>query len=402
MSETTNETENADNPFWQKAIAFHGKLGSVTKSEAEKLVRKLGGKVVDVHKAHVIIVGADEVSLSIAGANSPETASENELVKLARESGARVMTETELLAQLGLLEESDSIRRLHTPAMVAALIGAPVDRVRRWHRLGWIRPEREIKRLPYFSFEEVATARRLVELVRAGVSEKVIREQLDQLRNLIPNVDRPLSQLATIIEGKEILVRRDHGLVDASGQGRFDFDRDERESNDAEEPPTISIFNEHESIATLARSAFRDLLAKAAAYEEEGDTAAAIQCYRDTLAMRGPHPETCFLLGDALYRHGDLSAARERLYMTLEMDEEFVEARLNLGCVLLELKELSLAQAAFEGAIQTHPDYADAHYHLARLLDSTGAREIAESHWRRFLELAPDSPWADEAMDRIG
>jgi len=23
-------------------------------------------------------------------------------------------------------------------------------------------------------------------------------------------------------------------------------------------------------------------------------------------------------------------------------------------------------------------------------------------HWRRYLALAPDSPWADEARDRLG
>ena len=30
---------------------------------------------------------------------------------------------------------------------------------------------------------------------------------------------------------------------------------------------------------------------------------------------------------------------------------------------------MSLAEAAFYGALAYHPDYADAHYHLARLLD---------------------------------
>jgi hypothetical protein len=36
-------------------------------------------------------------------------------------------------------------------------------------------------------------------------------------------------------------------------------------------------------------------------------------------------------------------------------------------------------------------------YHLARTLGELNRREEALEHWREFLDLAPDSPWADEA-----
>ena len=52
-------------------------------------------------------------------------------------------------------------------------------------------------------------------------------------------------------------------------------------------------------------------------------------------------------------------------------------------------------------ALQSHPDYPDAHYHLAQLLDNAGDATAAEFHWRQFLERAPDSPWADEARQRL-
>ena len=57
--------------------------------------------------------------------------------------------------------------------------------------------------------------------------------------------------------------------------------------------------------------------------------------------------------------------------------------------------------AALEGALAYHPHYADAHFHLARTLDESGRAEEAEIHWARFLEIAPDSPWADQARGRI-
>ena len=87
--------------------------------------------------------------------------------------------------------------------------------------------------------------------------------------------------------------------------------------------------------------------------------------------------------------------------MAVELDEDYVEARANLGCVLAETGQSDLAVAAFEGALRYHADYADVHYHLARVLDDANQRAKAEEHWRAFLDLAPDSPWADEARDRL-
>jgi tetratricopeptide (TPR) repeat protein len=83
------------------------------------------------------------------------------------------------------------------------------------------------------------------------------------------------------------------------------------------------------------------------------------------------------------------------------LNEDYVEARANLGCVLAESGQRDLAVAAFEGALKYHPDYADVHYHLARTLEELQQDNLAAEHWRRFLELAPDSPWAEEAKQRV-
>jgi tetratricopeptide (TPR) repeat protein len=115
------------------------------------------------------------------------------------------------------------------------------------------------------------------------------------------------------------------------------------------------------------------------------------------MAASGPQPEWCFQLAEVLYRSGDLSGARERYFIALELDENYVEARANLGCVLLDENERELAVAAFEGALRSHEAYADVHYHLARTLDDLHRADEAATHWQRFVDLAPDSPWAEEA-----
>jgi tetratricopeptide (TPR) repeat protein len=74
---------------------------------------------------------------------------------------------------------------------------------------------------------------------------------------------------------------------------------------------------------------------------------------------------------------------------------------LNLGCVLSEMGQEELAASAFAGAIEAHEPYADAHFHLARTLDELGRASEATAHWLRFAELAPHSPWIDEARERL-
>jgi tetratricopeptide (TPR) repeat protein len=87
--------------------------------------------------------------------------------------------------------------------------------------------------------------------------------------------------------------------------------------------------------------------------------------------------------------------------MAIELDDSLVEARASLGCVLVELGELEMAHSAFAGALGHHPDYPDVHFHMARLLDDMDRPLESESHWQRFLELAPKSPWAEEARERL-
>jgi tetratricopeptide (TPR) repeat protein len=60
------------------------------------------------------------------------------------------------------------------------------------------------------------------------------------------------------------------------------------------------------------------------------------------------------------------------------------------------------AIAAFQGALARDDHYPDVHYHLARCLDENGSEQDAAKHWIRFLQLSPQSPWADEALDRLG
>jgi tetratricopeptide (TPR) repeat protein len=231
------------------------------------------------------------------------------------------------------------------------------------------------------------------------MSPRTIERKLAALARYLPGVERPLAQLSVIVRGREILLRQGDGLIEPGGQWRFDFEAWDREAPDETPAGATAALAPSEPIAIPTTP--DQMCCLAAELEEDGQLAAAAEMYRAALAAAGPSAEVCFQVAELLYRQGDLSGARERYYMAVELDEDYVEARANLGCVLAETGQGDLAVAAFEGALRYHPDYADVHYHLARALDDAGHGERAVEHWRAFLDLAPDNPWAGEARTRM-
>ena len=390
-----DSTDSSD-AFKNLRIAFAGKLGGMTKREAQNLVRDHGGIPVDQLSAEVdlVVIGADELPLDEA------SLLDESIRQQAAEGQLEVISETQFWQRLGMFDDESNVR-LYTPAMLAELLNVPVSIIRRWHRRKLIVPVREVRRLPYFDFQEVATARQLAALLAAGASPGAIERKLAELSRYVPDVERPLAQLSVIVQGKQLLLRQGEGLIEPGGQLRFDFDAlDQRENVPAEPAPaqaTVPLPSDN-----VLSSSPAEMLELAATIEDEGQLEQAAELYRAVLAATGPTPEVCFQLAELLYRLGDVPAARERYYMAIELDEDYVEARANLGCVLAETGQLELAVAAFQGALLYHGEYPDVHYHLARTLDELGRRDTAEQHWREFLALAPCSPWSDEARQRLG
>jgi Tfp pilus assembly protein PilF len=390
-----------------KRVLVVSKLSSMSRRDVERLIRERGGQLVERggEPADLIIVG-DEVSDLKGVASDPATI--DDATRSALERGdSELLRESEFWARLGLVDLGEGVERLYTPAMLAGLVGVPISAIRHWSRRGALRATREVRRLPYFDFEEVGVARKLAQLVGAGCSMSVINRKLDELARLLPELARPLADPAIVVEGRSVRVRREEGIAEPSGQLLIDFEEAEPgASGDEGRSGPVAI--------PIAAAAFRststgdeffaadDLRSLAADLEQHGHRDQAIEAYRAVLVSGDFTADDHFSLAELLYREGDLSAARERYYMAIEIDEDFVEARSNLGCVLAEQGELELAEAAFLGALKYHPNYADAHYHLARLLDRKDQSGAALRHWQRFMDLAPASPWADEARERVG
>ena len=385
-------------PIANARIGFVGKLGGMNRKELRRLVREYGGVMVDPINATVNLIVIGEGGLPI---DDYDFLVDPSLTESAAEGLTRIITETQLWQELGLVDDETGACRLYTPGMLAQLLDVPVSTIRRWHRRGLIAPSRRVHRLSYFDFQEVASARRIAELMQGGASPEAIESKLSKLAELYPNLQRPLSQLTVIVEGRNVLLRDGAGLIEPGGQKRFDFG-----AIDAASPPDLKVLSIDTSPASRLDidrlSKPSEFLQLASELEDDDLLESAAEVYRAMMLAFGPNAEGCFRLAEILFQLNDLTGARERYYMAVEIDEAFVEARASLGCVLVELDQKELGLSAFQGALDHHPEYPDVLFHTARLLDQLDRQTEAETHWKKFLALAPKSPWADEARQRLG
>jgi tetratricopeptide (TPR) repeat protein len=388
-------------PFQGKRVAFVGKLGGMTRREAGRLIREQGGTSVEQSSPHVdcIVVGAEQ--LPFDAQSMTYEASKREI---AGDEPVEIIAESEFWRRLGLIEAHQQIKRLYTPAMLADLLKISIATVRRWHRLGLIEPKHTVHRLPYFDFQEVQSARQLASWIEQGAKPSEIQEQLRRFAAFTASGNRSQTQLDIIVEGRNLLLRRGQGLIEAGGQRRIDFEALEEEHSADEEAPAVLSLAEHQDkldICDEAGFSQQEMLERILDLESQGRIRESIEWFRVMLGRFGATAELHFQLAELLYREGEVEAARERYYAAIELDDTFVEARANLGCVLHETGRVDLAVASFRGALQLHEEYADVHYHLARVLDEMNHRNEATFHWQRFTELAPRSPWIHEAESRL-
>jgi tetratricopeptide (TPR) repeat protein len=399
---------DAEQGLHGQRVVFVGKLAGMTRPEARQAVISQGGEVLglgdETTSATLVILGDDYADL--ASALDADSAIHQRLSQEVAEGRATLLRESELWHRLGMVEDDHDVRRLYTPAMLADLLEVPVAAVRRWHRFGTLQACRSVRRLPYFDFVEVAVARHLAALLKAGCSLRVIERKLGELSRSLPEEPRPLCNSAVVVSGRQLFLRRGDDLSEPHGQLLIDFDKPsntDEECGVQEQLLSISSagmpIRESADLVTESLSMLDQLQQEAVEWEDEGELERAAETYRTILVAGGPTAEIHFALADVLYRMGDLPAARERYYAAVEQDEEYVEARANLGSVLAENNELELAVAAFQGALAYHPDYADVHYHLANSLERLSRHEEAKRHWHTFLMLAPESPWAENARE---
>lgn len=432
-------------------VAFTGILASMTHRQAHQLVEQHGGAATEhvSRQTTMLVVGEEGWPLEDDGRSSAKLLQVAEWQRAGAE--IRVLQESEWLHLLGLEERRREAHRQCTPAMLSRMLDIPVSVIRRWERLGLIKPVRKVCRLPYFDFQEVAGTRKLSELLRAGVSQEEIERSLSRLQSLVPGLERPLSQLEILARDARVVIRDPVGLIEPGTRQRlFDFEPppngnvNSPDSHKSLELPSETAHREDGSRAQsnapassesvdaavgesnerreravpgagehLAASipfsdfeqqqrwAFEDWFDQGCRQLASGDVEAAVEAFRLCLMDKPADPEVNFYLAEALYRLGRAEAALERYHCAVESDHNYIEAWTQLGCLYEECGDFARALEAFQISLSLHPEYPDALFHQAEILYRLDRNDEARPLWQKYLEYDHRGPWAETARQRL-
>jgi tetratricopeptide (TPR) repeat protein len=121
--------------------------------------------------------------------------------------------------------------------------------------------------------------------------------------------------------------------------------------------------------------------------------AAAIDAYREMLAIDPDYAYAAIMLGNLMAEAGDLRGARAALERLLQRRPDEADAWFNLGFLHDKADELAEAERCFRRALELNPKIDRAWYGLALVLIRAGRLEEAIDALKQNIKLQPFSPY---------
>ena len=406
-----------------REVAFAGRLASMTRQEAGARVAAAGGRVVRQPGANTayLVVGHGGWPLRADGRPSGNMTRARRLKQ--QRAPLSIVSETAFLQLLGLTDKVEDLQRLFTTAQLSRILEVPAPEIRSWMRRKLIRPAKVARRLAWFDFREVALARTLHALTRAGISAGRIGRSIRELAQWLPDAqgahaEAMLTQLETSAQSPILSVRlRDGRLADPAGQLLLDF---HREAGAAPGGGVIRSFTAptpelHSAAGERPRSAVapapesdlvRDLAAllgmAADGAPEPGDPPAdgvaaeagaeagrVLEFSATAGAWAGAGPDQLFRQGVRAEDAAQWQLARHLYERALAAGEPDPETCFNLGNVLYELDRKHAAARRYLQAVALDAEYVESLNNLGNALAESGWLHEAVRAYRRALQLEP-------------
>ena len=287
---------------------------------------------------------------------------------------------------MGLPATDDAYSR----SQVRRILKIRENRLRSWERHGLFEQRGE------FRFSDLVALRTLLKLRQDRIPPRRIKDSLSALKQKLPSVEQPLSELKIVSAGREVAVDLPGLRMEAiTGQLLLDFDRP-----GATATKTLSH--------AVGRSA-QDRLNEAERWfrrgldlEERGtEEDRAMAAYRRALELNPDAAGAWVNIGTLYYRKNDLDEAERCYRNALRTSPNYPLAQFNLGNICEETGRLDEAIECYEVALRLQPNYADAHYNLALVYERRREPMRAAKHWREYLRLDSSSPWSRIARRQL-
>jgi|SRR5579863_972552 len=270
------------------------------------------------------------------------------------------------------------------------MLGVSEQQLRSWERHGLIEGAGS------FSFSDLIALRTLQKLRESHVPPRKIGRALTALKKKLSEVERPLSELKILSDGRTISVQIAGQRMEAlTGQMLFDFETSELGS--------VTSFAPRRS--TDRANAERE----AEAYFQQGltleETGApveqAIEAYRKAVELNPGAAGALVNLGTIYYRQRKYRDAEQHYQRAIDVDSNYPLAHYNLGNLFDEQGDHANAERHYMTALRLNPHYADAHFNLALLAERRGDLLKAVRHWKSYLKLDSTGTWANIARRQL-
>ncbi len=274
---------------------------------------------------------------------------------------------------------------------IAEVVGLSDRQVRSYVYAGLVKPERGPRHEYRYSFQDLVLLRMGSRLKRSRLSVRRVAAALLKLRDQLPD-EQPLSSVEVDALGRTVLVRDGDGVWDPhTGQSYFPFSLESRSEEGAARaagPLPVVV-----PLPVASRRVAQTDVESAAWYEralglEEANPSAAVDAYRQALALDPTDADARANLGRLLHAQGALEDAEAEFRQALRHDPRHATAAFNLGVALQDQDRLEEAREVYDQVLALDPGFAAAHFNLATVcerLDDTAAAVRHLSEYRRHV-----------------
>lgn len=348
-----------DTIFKDQTVVFTGKLASMSRKQAQQLVREHAGNAPDslTITTEYLVVGDAGYLCDIAKSKKINKAEE----LIAKGSKTQIISEGAFLEMLNLESRYQLGNKFYSLTDILAIYTKlRKDQVRYFQKWGLLKPEVKTNNAQYFQFKDLLIFRRINEYLKQGKKLRSIAQGLS--RELFP-----------------------------SDQLVIEFQEEKPEGKVLQLKPATEPERSADEWYDLGSSCDTD----------DSTYTQAIEAYENALALEPDYFPAAVNLGNLFFAKGENEKAKALYLKAYELAADNHKVLFNLGNLYDELGEYDKALEFFRKAIKEFPLYADAHFNIAVVYEKIGLIYKAKEHWQTYLKIDDAGEWAEIAKEHL-
>lgn len=289
----------------------------------------------------------------------------------------------------------EPITDLFTRTEISRLLGMSPGRLRTLDKANVVSPTGRRRGRRAYTFQDLIALRAAQALLEQKVRLRDVTRAVAALKDMLPKVTRPLSELRIVSDGRRVVVRTHDGAFEPlTGQMVLDLEV-KRLRDDVVRVLRPTAGREK------ARTAYELYLQASGLDEDPATMDEAEQLYRRAIELDPWLAIAYTNLGNIRFRRHDAEGAEALYKKALQIDTKQPEAQYNLGYVMLERGDAEQAIPLFLGAIEADPKFSDAYFNLAMAYEQLGRAKDARPYWKNYIALEPRGTWTEIARRHL-